>query len=254
MPHTHITPAAKFRGTSECGLLGDYIQELDAHVGEILNTLDELKLTDNTLIIFTSDNGGTPKDFKGTQGTKLNLASEAGGMREKFTTAKADANVMGHVTNGPWHDGKGSPHEGGHRVPFIARWPGRILPGSASDYTICLTDMLATAADILTVKLPDNAGEDSFSILPVLLGKTPAAPLRKAIFVQGDTDDNAIAICTGKWKVIETTRGQNGKVHQLYDLTVDPGETTDVAKEHPEVVKQLAVELAKARTDGRTRK
>ena len=220
----------------------------------MLSTLDELKLTDKTLIIFTSDNGGTPKDFKGTQDTKLNLASEAGGIREKFTTAKADAKVLGHVTNGKWHDGKGSPFEGGHRVPFIARWPGRITPASSSDYTVCLTDMLATAADILEVKLPDNAGEDSISLLPVLLGKQPATPLRKAIFVQGDTDDNAIAICSGQWKVIESTNGKNGKAHQLYDLTNDPGETTDLAKEHPEVVKQLAAGLDKARTDGRTRK
>jgi len=252
-PHTHVTPAAKFRGTSQAGLLGDYVQELDAHVGAILSTLDELKLTDKTLFIFTSDNGGTPKDFKGTQDTKLNLASEVGGIREKFMTAKADAKVLGHVSNGKWHDGKGSPFEGGHRVPFIARWPGRITPASSSDYTACLTDMLATAADVLGVKLPDNAGEDSISLLPVLLGKQPATPLRKVIFVQGDTDDNAIAICSGQWKVIETTNGKNEKVHQLYDLTTDPGETTDLAKEHPEVVKQLAAGLDKARTDGRTR-
>ena len=254
VPHTHIAPAVEFRGTSEAGLLGDYIQELDAHVGMILSTLDELKLTDKTLIIFTSDNGGTSKDFKGTQGTKLNLASEAGGIREKFMTAKADAKALGHVTNEKWHDGKGSPHEGGHRVPFIARWPGRITPASSSNYTCCLTDMMATAADILEVKLPDNAGEDSFSILPVLLGKPPATPLRKAIFVQGDTDDNAIAICSGQWKVIESTNGKDGKAHQLYDLTKDPGETTDVARDHPEVVQQLAANLEKARSDGRTRK
>ena len=254
VPHTHIAPAAEFRGTSQAGLLGDYIQELDAHVGMILSMLDELKLTDNTLIIFTSDNGGTPKDFKGTQGTKLNLASEAGGIREKFMTAKADAKAMGHVTNGKWHDGKGSPYEGGHRVPFIARWPGRIAPATSSDYTFCLTDMLATAAEVLEVKLPDNAGEDSISLLPVLLGKQPAIPVRKAILVQGDTDDNAIAICSGQWKAIESTNAKNEKVHRLYDLTKDPGETTDVAKEHPEVVRQLAASLEKARSDGRTRK
>jgi len=252
-PHTHVTPAAKFRGTSQAGLLGDYVQELDAHVGEILSTLDELKLTDKTLIIFASDNGATPKDFKGTQGTKLNLASEAGGIREKYQTAKADAKVMGHVTNGQWHDGKGSPYEGGHRVPFIARWPGRIKPASSSDYTLCLTDLLDTAADIVEVKLPDNAGEDSLSLLPVLLGKTPATPLRQLIFVQGDTDDNAIAVCAGQWKMIESRNSEDVKVQQLYDLTTDPGETTDIAKEHPEVVKGLASALDQARANGRTR-
>jgi len=251
-PHTHIAPAAEFRGTSQAGLFGDYVQELDAHVGEILSTLDELKLTDKTLIIFTSDNGSTPDDYKGTQNTKLNLASEAGGIREKFKTAKADAKVLGHVTNGKWHDGKASPFEGGHRVPFIARWPGRITPASSSDYTACLTDMLATAADVLEVKLPDNAAEDSISLLPVLLGKQEAPPLRKAIFVLGTP--NTIAICTGQWKVIESTNGKNEKVHQLYDLTKDPGETTDLATEHPEIVKQLADDLDQARTAGRTRK
>ena len=254
IPHTHVAPAAPFRGTSQAGLLGDALQELDAQVGMILDTLDELKLTDNTLIIFTSDNGGAPKDFKGTQDTKLNLASEAGGIREKFMTAKADAKALGHVTNGKWHDGKGSPFEGGHRVPFIARWPGRITPASSSDYTACLTDLIATAADVLEVKLPDNAGEDSISLLPVLLGKPPATAVRKAIFVQGDTDDNAIAICSGQWKAIESTDGKNEKVHRLYDLTKDPGEITDVAPAHPEFVKQLAAGLDKARADGRTRK
>jgi hypothetical protein len=118
--HTHITPAEPFRGTSQAGLLGDHIQELDAHVGEILATLDELKLSERTLIFFSSDNGGTPNDFKGTQKVKINLASESGGVREKFRTAKRDAKAMGHLTNGPWHDGKGTPFEGGHRVPFIA--------------------------------------------------------------------------------------------------------------------------------------
>ncbi len=253
VPHTHIAPAAEFRGTSAAGLLGDYIQELDAHVGLILRTLDELKLTENTLVIFTSDNGGTPKDFKGTQDTKLNLASEAGDIRKKFMTAKEDAKTLGHVTNGPWRDGKGAPFEGGHRVPFIARWPGRIAPGTSSDYVACLTDLFATAAEVLGARLPDNAGEDSLSLLPVLLGRPPGQPLRPAIFVQGDTNDNAIAICSGQWKVIESINSQNAKVHQLYDLTQDPGETTDVAQKHPEIVQRLAASLAKARADGRTR-
>lgn len=252
-PHTHVTPAAAFRGTSEAGLLGDYIQELDAHVGEILDTLDALKLTETTLLVFASDNGATPKDFRGTQGTKLNLASEAGGILEKYRTAKADAKAMGHVTNGPWHDGKGSPFEGGHRVPFIARWPGRITPGSYSDHTSCLTDMLATVADILEVDLPANAGEDSISLLPVLLGKPAPPPLREAIFVQGDTDDNAIAVCTGRWKMIETRNSSNAKARQLYDLIKDPAEITDIAKEHREVVTRLAAALGRARADGRTR-
>lgn len=253
VPHTHIAPAAEFRGTSQAGLLGDYIQEMDAHLGMIFSTLDELKLTDKTLIIFTSDNGGTPKDFKGKQDTRLNLASEAGGIREKFTTAKATAKALGHVTNGPWRDGKGAAFEGGHRVPFIARWTGRIAPGTSSDSTICLTDMLATAAEMMNAKLPDAAGEDSFSLLPVLLGKPATGPQRKLTFIQGDTDDRVIAVRSGQWKLIETTDGKGKKAHQLYDLATDPGESTDLGKTKAELVKELAAALDKARADNRTR-
>ena len=94
-PHTHVTPAGPFRGTSQAGLFGDHIQELDAHVGQILRSLDELNLADKTLIFFTSDNGSTPKDFKGTQDVVLNLAEDSGDIRTKFKSAKADAKVNG---------------------------------------------------------------------------------------------------------------------------------------------------------------
>jgi arylsulfatase A len=252
-PHTHITPAAQFRGTSQCGLLGDYIQELDAHVGEILALLDELKLSDQTLIFFTSDNGGTPKDFKGTKGAELNLASEAGGVREKAKTAKADARANGHITNGPWHDGKATPYEGGHRVPFIARWPGRIAPGSSSAHLLCLTDLLATAAELADARLPENAGEDSFSFLPILLGQPATPAQRKRAFILGDPQCNTIAVRSGPWKLIETTNSRKQKSRQLYDLTTDPGEANDIAKSKSEVVQELAAALQKARADGRTR-
>ncbi|HCN29952.1 MAG TPA: arylsulfatase [Verrucomicrobiales bacterium] len=249
--HTHITPAAKFRGTSQAGLLGDYIQELDAHVGDLLATLDELKLSERTLVIFSSDNGGTPNDFKGSQKMNLNLASEAGGVREKFHTAKQDARAMGHFTNGPWHDGKGSPYEGGHRVPFIARWPGQIPAASTSEQTICLTDLLATFASIVGAKLPDDAGEDSFDILPALRDPSLATPIRPITILQADTKDDVLAVRSGRWKFTES---KNGKKKTLYDLTQDVGETKDIAAEHPEVVKQLSAQLAQAREAGRTRK
>lgn len=170
-PHTHVTPAAKFRETSAAGLFGDHVQELDFHVGEILDTLDDLSLTDNTLVIFTSDNGSTPKDFKGTQGVRLNLADDSGDIRVKFKTAKADAKMLGHITNGPWRDRKGYAYEGGHRVPFIARWPGRITAETSSACTITMTDLFATAAEIVHSDPPEIAAEDSLSLLPVLLGK-----------------------------------------------------------------------------------
>jgi len=104
-PHTHVTPAAKFRGTSRAGLYGDYIQELDAHVGQILERLDELKLSEKTLVIFTSDNGAGLSDFRGSGVPQLNLESDAGGVREKFRSAKKDARAMGHLANGDWREG-----------------------------------------------------------------------------------------------------------------------------------------------------
>lgn len=249
-PHTHITPAAKFRGTSQAGLFGDYIQELDSHVGEITSTLDELGLTDNTLIFFTSDNGSTPKDFKGSQNVDLNLADDSGDIRTKFKSAKADAKRLGHVTNGPWQDGKGLPFEGGHRVPFIARWPGHIATDATSDQSLCLTDLFATAAELLDATIPENAAEDSISVLPALLGK-PSSNLRTMTFIQGDAKDNAIAVGWGSWKLIESKTDENGKVHELYDLKKDPGETDDVMRANPAVVLMLAEALDKARADGR---
>jgi len=167
-PHTHVTPDADFRGTSKAGLYGDHVQELDSHVGTILETLDALGLADNTLVIFTSDNGSTPKDFKGTNKVHLNLADDSNDVRRRFKTAKADAKKLGHVTNGQWRDGKGRAYEGGHRVPFIARWPGQIKPATESPCTINLTDLFATFGGIANQELPEDAAEDSFSLLPVL--------------------------------------------------------------------------------------
>ncbi|MCO8123487.1 arylsulfatase [Stieleria sp. TO1_6] len=250
-PHTHVTPAAEFRGSSQAGLFGDHVQELDSHVGTILRTLDELNLSQKTLVVFTSDNGSTPKDFKGTQGVKLNLADDSGTIRTKFKTAKEDAKKMGHVTNGPWRDGKGYAYEGGHRIPFIARWPGRIAAGSSSDCTINLTDLFATSAEILDRELPPDTAEDSFSLLPVLLGKSKYVDGREAVLIQGNGKDSAIAVCTGNWKLIFRYGSDSGR--ELYDLLNDPGEQNDLSDERPELTKQLAALVEKAEAEGRTR-
>ncbi len=253
-PHTHVTPAAKFRGTSQAGLFGDHIQELDSHVGTILKTLDELNLRENTLVIFTSDNGSTPNDFKGTQGVKLNLADDSGDIRRKFKTAKEDAQKLGHVTNGPWHDGKGKAYEGGHRIPLIARWPGKIAAGSSSPCTVSLTDLYATAAAVVDRDLPADAAEDSFSLLPILLGQETSIANREAVFILGNSKDSAIAICTGKWKLIARYGSDKDRGHELYDLSQDPGELNNLAKQEPEVTRRLVSALEKAEADGRTRR
>ena len=250
-PHTHIAPAEEFRGTSKCGLLGDYIQELDHHVGTILKTLDELKLRDNTLVIFTSDNGGSPKDFRGTDSTILNLASSTGNILDNYKSAKVDARKMGHLTNAPWQDGKGHPQEGGHRIPFIARWPGKIKAGQTSDHLFSLTDILATTADLVS-ELPKEGAEDSFSLLPVLLGKE-STQKREALFILGDGKADAIAVCSGRWKAIARVNEEWKEVRELYDLEKDSGETTNVIANHPEIAKRLNDALQKAYKEGRTR-
>ena len=253
-PHTHVTPVATFRGTSEAGLFGDHVQELDSHVGTILSTLDELRLTENTLVIFASDNGSTPKDFKGTNGVRLNLADDSGDIRRKFKTAKEDAKKLGHVTNGQWRDGKGYAYEGGHRIPFIARWPGRIAAGASSECTISMTDLFATAADIVDRDLPAEAAEDSFSLLPVLLGKEKQVAGRESVFILGNGKDSSVAVCTGKWKLIIRYGSDQDRGHELYDLSEDPGEIRNVTNEHPEIAKRLAAAFQKAEAAGRTRR
>lgn len=251
-PHTHVTPAAEYRGTSKAGLFGDHVQELDAHIGTVLRTLEELDLSEKTLVIFTSDNGSTPKDFKGTQGVHLNLADDSGDVRTKFKTAKADAKKMGHITNGPWRDGKGYAYEGGHRVPFIVRWPGKIAAGSESKCTISSTDLFASAASVAGKELPSDAAVDSFNILPVLLGQKTEID-REAVFILGNGKDSAIAVCTGKWKLIVRYGIDKEKGPELYDLDNDPGELVNLSDQHPEVANRLAKALRNAESAARTR-
>ena len=255
-PHTHVTPAARFRGTSQAGIYGDYIQELDAHVGEILDRLDQLKLDDKTLVIFTSDNGAGLSDFRGGGTPELKLASDAGGVLEKFRTAKRDACAMGHLANADWRGGKGEAYEGGHREPFIVRWPGRVPAGTESAETICLTDLLASTASILGVKLPDNAGEDSYDILPALTGESLRAPIRPATVLHGG--NGIFSIRSGPWKLVKSDGSEKDGAaespphDELYNLATDPAETKDLAAEQPERVKALNELLEKYISEGRS--
>ena len=203
-------------------------------------------------MFFASDNGSTPKDFKGTQGVHLNLADDSGDIRTKFKTAKEDAKKLGHVTNGPWRDGKGYSYEGGHRIPFIVRWPGTIAAGSRSDCTINLTDIFSTFAAVVDRKLPNDVATDSLSLLPVLSGKQKRVD-REAVFILGNGKDSAVAVCTGKWKLIVRYGIDEEKGNELYDLAADPGELNNVSDEHPEIANQLAAAYEKAEADGRTR-
>ena len=145
-PHLPVIPLEQFRGKSGCGAYGDFMMETDWHIGRVMDALEAGGMTRNTLIVFSSDNG--PEN-----------------------PWKKRIEQHQHYSSGPYRDGKRSIYEGGHRVPFIVRWPEVVKPGSVWDGPVCQTDLLATFADILGVKLPDNAGEDSVSFHGALTGE-----------------------------------------------------------------------------------
>jgi arylsulfatase A-like enzyme len=227
--HVPRVPHPRFKGTSGHGLRGDCIQQLDWCVGEIIAELDRNKLTDNTLIIFTSDNGGVMDD-----GYIDGTATDA----------------SGHRCNGSLRGYKGGLYEGGHRVPFIARWPGHVPAGKVSGELICHVDLLATAAALVGKPLAKDAGPDSFDILPALLAEKPAKPCRESLIHQAG--GGALALRKGNWKLISA--GPKKKAGpELFDLAADPGEQRNLAAEKPDIVKELSTLLQQARDNPATR-
>ncbi len=239
--HVPRVPHARFKGTSQAGVRGDTIHSFDWTIGQVLATLDRLKLADNTLVIVTSDNGGT-LDSNGPD-------IEHGGTPETNN---------GHPHNGPLRAGKGSAYEGGTRVPFLARWPGHIQPGDSGEL-ICHVDMLATFAALTGQALPADAAPDSFNVLPALLGEKLGRPCRDHLVEHG----NVLAIRQGPWKLIpaEAAGTQAKKARkkaprgeaELYNLADDLGETTNVAAAHPDQVKEMTELLQRVRERGRSR-
>ena len=239
--HEPATPSSQTSGSSKAGPYGDWIHELDWSVGRVLDALERKGLATNTLVIFTSDNGGENK--KTRTGTQL------------------EAQAAGLLLNGRWREGKHSVYEGGFRVPFIARWPGQIPVGSVCTQTISLVDMLATTAALMGDQLPPaaEAAEDSYNILPALLGRPGAEPLRPDMVVH--SADGVFAIRQGPWKWIEgkpvlrqppAIRASEFKP-QLYNLAEDPAEQHDVAQRYPEVAQRLAKLLDQYRQQKHTR-
>ena len=257
--HTHITPHEKFRGTSGAGLYGDYIHELDFHVGEIMEALEELKLVDNTIFIFTSDNGGQGNDPR-EAGMNLILRSESHDIVERAKTPKADSRLKyGHRTNGDWRGYKGQIYEGGIRIPFIVRWPEKIAPATQSDHFITLADVLRTTATLLGEELHESAAVDSFDFSPVLFGESPKPPIRTTGIFQ--TGPGVFAIREGDWKLCMTTRptwvGNELSLpksgYELYNLGDDPYETRDLFQQQPERAKHLRQLLLDLVKNGRSR-
>ncbi|WP_166646998.1 sulfatase family protein [Prosthecobacter fusiformis] len=237
--HNPVTPDKDIAGTSKAGPYGDWIHELDRSVGGILAALDEKGIADNTLIIFTADNGGV---FHPEREMPQTVAYKAG-----------------LKVNGDLRGGKHTVWEGGFKVPFIARWPGKIPAGTVCDEMVSLADILATTAAIVGEKLPaaGEAAEDSYNILPALLGKeAPAA--RSDMIIH--SSDGVYAVRKGSWKWIEGVPAEGIKrkksdefAPRLINLKDDPAETKDVSAENPEVVKELSTLLVRYRNGGYSR-
>src|SRR5690625_437300 len=238
-PHTPWLPSEAYQGTSGAGMYGDFMAMGDGKVGEILKTLEQLNMSEETLVIFTSDNG--PVWFP------------------------EDVQRWGHDSAGGLRGMKGDAYEAGHRMPFIVRWPGVVQPGSRSDQVISFTDVLATFSDILSKPLPEGAGEDSFSLFPVLKGEHAE---NKAIRppVVSLSARGIRSIQDQQWKLIEGLGSggfsqpafiepeASGPQGQLYSLTDDSAETNNLWDEHPEVVERLTMLLRKWEQAGQSRK
>lgn len=249
--HLPSFPADRFKGKTAAGPHGDFIFELDYIVGELMAMLDRLGITDNTLVMFSSDNGPeVPTVYH---------------MRQDHQ----------HDGARPWRGMKRDNWEGGHRVPLIVRWPGKVQAGSTSDQITSLTDVMATVAAIVGTKLPENAAEDSYNMLPVLLGErvdgAEQTPIRQYILQQGFGGSRYLAIRRGDWKYL-AHKGSGGNRYeshrllreyrlpetapdapgQLYNLSADPGETTNLYFDHPEIVKELQSQLDEYLQSGRS--
>ncbi|MCP5111464.1 MAG: sulfatase-like hydrolase/transferase [bacterium] len=218
-PHTPWLPLDRFQGKSSVGMYGDFILQVDHTVGQILDALDRTELAGNTLVIFTSDNG--PVWYE------------------------RDVQRYAHDSAGGLRGMKGDAWEGGHRVPFFARWPGHVQPGSTSSQLLCFTDMMATFAAIASAPTPDTA-TDSHNMLPALLGRD-TGPIRENLVLKQD----ATVVRQGNWKLIthlgsggfsdprRVPPAPGGPRGQLYNLADDPGETNNLWLDRPDLVRRL---------------
>jgi arylsulfatase A len=241
--HLPSFAAPQFQGKSKAGPHGDFIVQLDGIVGDLMKTLADLGIADNTIVIFTSDNG--PE------------VASAIHMRADHR----------HDPAHPWRGIKRDQWEGGHRAPFLVRWPEKIKANQTSAELTSHTDIMATVAAIIGSPLPDHAAEDSFNILPAWLG-TADKPIRPYLLTQAFSVQN-LAIRRGHWKYLDhpgsggnnyETNPDLKKFHipdaapaQLYDLSADPGETKNLLTEKPEIAKELKELLEKSKSAGRSR-
>ena len=241
--HEPVTPSAKTRGTSGAGPYGDWIHDLDISVGRVLKGLDDHKFAQDTLVIFSSDNGGV---FM-TSGDRSEAVAYRAGL---------------HV-NGDWRGGKHGIYQGGFRVPFMVRWPGKAAAGTTCNETINLVDMLATVAAVVGKPLPASEGsaEDSHNVLPAFLGKKLSKPLRESMI--SHSADGIFAIRQGQWKYVEgkpskpvdkVPKARAGEMmQQLFNLQDDPREERNVIDQHRDIAARLNDLLSTQRSKGHTR-
>ncbi|MGJ8698113.1 MAG: sulfatase family protein [Verrucomicrobiaceae bacterium] len=245
--HLPSFPAPQFKGKTKFGPHGDFLFQMDWVVGELMTSLEELGIADNTIVMFGSDNG------------------------PEVPTVIAMRRDHQHDGARPWRGVKRDQWEGGHRTPFIVKWPGTVKPGSTSDEIVSLTDVFATCAAITGSTFPDTAAEDSFDLTPVLKSTKLEAPIRPYILQQ--TFAMKLAIRQGDWKYIDH-QGSGGNNYntknewsmgqyalpntdpdapgQLYNLATDPGETTNLYSKHPDIVAKLKNLLEESKASGRS--
>ena len=238
-PHTPILPTEGFAGRTHTTAYGDFVAQLDATVGDLLGALDRQGIATNTIVVFTTDNGFAP-------------VADMAALRR-----------LGHDPTGGYRGHKADLFEGGHRVPFIARWPGRIAPGSRCDRTVGHVDLIATFAELLQAPLPPDAAEDSVSLLPQLLKGDSGRGGRESLVHQ--SSNGSFAIRQGRWKLLFTPDSGGWSLPkpgspeskllpalQLYDLASDPTESINVWQKHPKEVDRLGRRMASLVVNGRT--
>jgi len=222
-PHEPVVPSKDFRGKSGIAPIADFVMETDWSVGQVVKAIGEAGLADDTIVIFTADNG------------------------HSHYTGWQQLVAAGHLPSGPYRGHKGDIWEGGHRVPLVVRWPGHVEAGTSSDQMVCLTDLFATCAEIVGTEPPASGAEDSLSFLPALLSKPHPAGRTTLV---SHSNFGEFAYRDGPWKLVYRLSGRNlaqsrGKptVAELYRLDSDVSEETDLVAKHPDVVERMTKDL-----------
>ncbi len=246
-PHKPCMPHERFQGKTKLGTYGDFVSQVDWVISQIDLTLKQNDILDNTLVIYSSDNGSYMYRISPEKSDHIKKRNVSG------------YHVDNHQANAIYRGTKADIWEGGHRIPFLVRWPKKVAPGTICDKTICLTDLMATCADITDNKLPANSAEDSFSIYPLILGNnwpTQRAPVIHHSF------SGVFSIRQENWKMV-FANGSGGrqkpvgkpfeKPYSLFDMEKDPSESHNIINKHPKLAKQLTQKIMQIINSGRSR-